>query len=273
MKVLLAYFSATGNTAAVAEVIANAMTDLGAEVTRHDVTSFEDRRKKIDLEPYQAFVFGAPAYSMRAPRVMSDWWATLDGRGRKCATFFTYGGFRVYPAHYYAKKNLEESGFTIVSSAEFPGKHSFNLGGWAAMESRPDDSDFDAAREYARKIMKRFTGEDPDTLGALEEPEFSEEQLDKFETHRFKTVTQVPTRGGEDCSMCLICEEQCPTGAMKSEIGEADKKECIVCLRCVANCQDEVLHINDLSIIWPMKLENEGTTAEDLKSKESRMFL
>jgi len=273
MKILLAYFSATGNTAAVADVIAHALTDLGAEVTRHEVTSLKDRQQTIDLDSYEAFVLGAPVHSGRAPRVMSDWWAALDGRGRKCATFFTYGGFTVYPAHYYAKKNLEDGGFTIVSSAEFLGKHSFNLGGFAAMVSRPDDSDFDVAGEYARKILKRFTGEDPDTLGTLKEPEFSEEQLDRFETHRFKTVTQLPTRGGRDCSMCMVCEEQCPTGAMKAKIGQADKKACIVCLGCVANCPDEVLHINDLSITWPMKLQKEGVTAEELKSKKSRILL
>jgi len=273
MKILLAQFSATGNTAAVAEVIADALTDLGAEVTRKEVTSYEDRQERIDLELYQAFVFGAPVYAMRAPRVMSDWWATLDGRGRKCAAFFTYGGFRSYPAHYYAKKNLEESGFTLVSSAEFPAKHSFNLGGWSAMESRPDGSDFDAAREYARKILARFTGEDPDRLGALEEPEFSGEQLDGFENHRFKTVTRLPNRGGEECGLCMLCEEQCPTGAMDSEIGEADKEACIVCLRCVAHCPEEALHINDLSVSWQMKLQKEGTTAEEVNSKKSRMYL
>lgn len=273
MKILLAHFSATGNTAAVADAIANALADLGAEVTRREVTSHEDRQKTIDLESHDAFVFGAPVYSLRAPRVMSDWWSTLDGRGRKCATFFTYGGFQVYPAHYYAKKTLEESGFTVVSSAEFLGEHAFNLGGFAAMKGRPDACDFDAAGEYARRIFKRFTGEDPKALGDLKEPEFSEEQLDRFETFRFKTVTQLPTRGGRECGMCMLCEEHCPTGAMKSEIGEADKNACIVCLGCVANCPDEALHINDLSVTWPMKLRKEGITAEDLKSKKSRMFL
>jgi flavodoxin/ferredoxin len=273
MKILLAYFSATGNTAAVANVIANALADLGAEVTRHEVTSYEDRQKTIDLEPYQAIVFGAPVYSLRAPRVMSDWWAGLNGRAKKCATFFTYGGFQVYPAHYYAKKNLESSGFSVVASAEFLGKHAFNLGGFESMDDRPDDSDFDAAGQYARRIFKRFTCEDPDTLGALKEPKFSEEQLDKAETFRFKTVNQLPTRGDQECSMCMTCEELCPTGAMKAEIGEADKNKCIVCLRCVANCQDEVLHINDLSATWSKKLQSEGTKAEDLKSKKSRIYL
>jgi hypothetical protein len=44
--------------------------------------------------------------------------------------FFTYGGFGVHPTHYSTRQILKEQNFIVVSSAEFLGAHTFNLGGW-----------------------------------------------------------------------------------------------------------------------------------------------
>ena len=273
MKLLLCYFSATGNTAKMAEVLGSELRRLGAEVEERDITPLSDRSVTVDMEPYQAFVIGAPIHSWRAPRVVRDWLRTLDGKGKKCAMFFTYGGFQVPPTHYSTKQILEEQGFVVVSSAEFLGAHTFNLGGWRAVEDRPDASDFEVAKEYARNTYARFTGEDPGTLGEMEKTVHTEEQLDSIETFRFKTLTQLPTRQGEPCSMCMICEESCPTGAMIAEAGEAQHGRCIACLACVANCPEDALKINDMKHIWAHKLEMEKVTEDSIKQKKSKIYL
>jgi len=273
MKVLLCYFSATGNTAKVAGVIGDELSRLGVEVEEKDITPRSDRSKEIDLEPYQAFLIGAPIYSWRAPRVVREWLHTLDGRGKKCSMFFTYGGFQAPPTHHSTKQILEEQGFVVVSSAEFLGAHAFNLGGWKAVQGRPDESDYEVAREYAKKTYKRFSGQDPATLGEMEKTLHTEEQLDSIEAFRFHILTQLPTRQGEACSMCMICEESCPTGAMNAEAGEADQEKCIACLACVAKCPEDALKINDMSGIWAFKLEMEKVTEESIKTKESRLYL
>jgi len=273
MKVLLCYFSATGNTGKVAGAIGDAFRQLGVEVEEKDITPQSERSKKIDLEPYQAFVIGAPIYSWRAPRVVREWLRTLAGRGKKCSMFFTYGGFQVPPTHASTKQILEEQGFVVVSSAEFLGAHTFNLGGWRAVEGRPDESDFEVAKEYAKATHKRFIGEDPGTLGEMEKTLHTEEQLDSIETFRFNILTQLPTRQGEACSMCMICEESCPTGAMNAEAGEAESGKCIGCLACVAKCPEDALKINDMSDNWAFKLEMEEVTEESIKAKKSKIYL
>jgi ferredoxin len=106
----------------------------------------------------------------------------------------------------------------------------------------------------------------------LEKTEHTEEQLDSVETSRFKVLTQLPTRGGEECSMCLVCEELCPTGAIEVESGEADKEKCIACLACVSNCPEEVLRINDMSNSWSLKLDMEKVTVESLKEQKSKIY-
>jgi len=273
VKLLLCYFSATGNTAKVARAMGEEFRQLGVELEEKDITPQSERSKKIDLEPYQAFVIGAPIFSWRAPRVVREWLRTLNGRGKRCSMFFTYGGFQVPPTHASTKQILEEQGFVVVSSAEFLGAHTFNLGGWKAAEGRPDASDFEVAREYAKATHKRFIGEDSGTLGEMEKTLHTEEQLDSIETFRFNVLTQLPTRRGEACSLCMICEETCPTGAMNAETGEAESGKCIGCLACVAKCPEDALKINDMSDNWAFKLEMEKVTEESIKEKKSKIYL
>ncbi len=273
MKIMILYFSATGNTAKIAEVIEEKFTNMGVAVTTAEITSLEERQQKIDLEPYQAVVLGAPVHSRRAPRVVREWLRTLDGKGKKCSMFFTYGGFGVHPTHYSTRQILEEQNFVVVSSAEFLGAHTFNIGGWKAIEGRPEESDFEVAKDYVRLTYKRFTGEDETILGELEQTDYTDQQLDSAESLRFKVLTQVPTRDDEECSMCLECAHLCPTGAMEAESGEADQEKCIACLACVANCPENVLKINDMSKSWSLKLAAEKATEESLKELRSKIYM
>ncbi|UUX91192.1 flavodoxin family protein [Methanoplanus endosymbiosus] len=68
MKILTFCFSATGNTAKIADVIEKKLTLPGAEVHKTDITTHKARKKETDLKPYDAFVFGFPEYSWRAPK-------------------------------------------------------------------------------------------------------------------------------------------------------------------------------------------------------------
>ena len=273
MKILLVYFSATDNTARMAERIGQGFAELGAEVEKRDITSHADRQEGMDLKPYDAVVFGFPIHSWRAPRIVRQWLRTLDGDGKKCAMFFTYGGFKIHPSHYSTRTILQEQGFVVVSSADFPAPHTYNLGGWKAMEERPDESDLLIAREYVEKTYRRFTGQDPETLGELEKTQFSEEHLDQIENFRFRIVTTLPTRDGMECGMCMECEDLCPTGAMDAESGRARRDKCIVCLRCVAHCPEDALGINDMSESWVMKLQMENATEESLRTNKSSIYL
>jgi len=272
MKIAIFYFSATGNTSRMVEVIKEKFIGLGVQVDDYDISSYASRQKRYNLNPYQAIVFGAPIHSWRAPRLVREWLRTLDGGNKKCSMFFTYGGFGVHPTHYTTRKILSEQGFVVVSSAEFLGEHTFNLGGWKAMTGRPDESDFQVAREYAAGTYKRFTGEDPEILDELEKTNYREEELDLIEGFRFNILTKVPSRDGENCSMCMLCEELCPAWAMDAQKGLADKEKCIACLRCVAICPESVLKINDMTQTWPFKLEMEKIDESSLQQKQSKSY-
>ena len=60
MKILLVYFSATGNTARIAHVIGEKFTELGGIVDKSDITPRAVRTAGTILEAFDAIVFGAP---------------------------------------------------------------------------------------------------------------------------------------------------------------------------------------------------------------------
>ena len=272
MRILICYFSATGNTENIGRIIGETLSGLGANVEMKDVTLPSSRTAPVDMAEYDAAVFGAPIHSMRAPRVMREYLAGIDGLGKKCAMYFTYGGFQVHPTHYSTQQILKGGGFEVVGSADFPCPHSYNQGGWPMMKDRPYESDIEVARQYADRIFRRFTGEDPGVVGDLDRGPYSEEQLESFESVKYKVVTKLPTRDGAECQMCGLCEEQCPVGAMDMDAGQADGT-CMTCFRCVRDCPDEVLKINDLKPIYFMKMEKDGETEETLEKKAGRMYL
>ena len=273
MDILVCSFSATGNTAKIAGAISERLAQLGATVHSRDITPLAGRKEPISMDQYDAVVFGSPIHSMRAPRLLRDWLATLDGQGKKCAMFFTYGGFQIHPAHSTTAAILRGSGFVVAASADFPGKHTFNLSGWQAMADRPGPAELELAGEYAEAISKRFSGEDTAIVRDLDPGPYTTEQLDQFESFRHMMMTKHPTRDGQDCQMCMLCQEECPSGAMDAEKGVADEKACICCLRCVDICPDEVLHVNDMSGFFEKKMNKDQETQATLKAKQGKIYL
>lgn len=273
MKLAIIFFSATNNTKVMSEIIRKEFETLGASADMYDITTLANRQNTINFAPYDAVLFGIPVHSLRAPKIVREWLLTLDGDGKKCSMFFTYGGFTVHPAHHSTREILKEQNFTVVSSVEFPGAHTFNIGGWRALEKRPDIREFELAHKYTIATYKRFAGEDDNILGKLDENIFSEEQLDQFEAFRFKAITKLPGRNGKECCMCKICEKTCPTGAMNSETGEADMEKCIACLRCVASCPDQVLTINSTAKSWKGKLDMGKTNEIEINKQTGKIYL
>lgn len=271
-KVMLFYFSATGNTKKVANTIKNTLNENNVSVGQLDITSHENRQRRISLREYDAVIFGFPIYSLRAPRICREWLEKLDGKGKTCSVFFTYGGFGKEPAHYYMKEALEKRDFNLVSTAEFLGAHTFNYSGWRAAVGRPNESDLKIAEEYTIKTLERFKNKEIKTVSSFEKPMFTSEQLDQAEKYRFKLITQLPTRKDQSCSMCMLCENLCPTQSMNALKGEADSA-CIGCFRCIANCPDHVLHTNNIAGEWGNKLKMHETTEQDINKMVSKIFL
>ena len=242
-KISIIYFSATDVTRSYAQVLKDEILTMGWDVKCIDITSYGSRQGKMLTKDDQNIIFGFPVYGDLAPCVINDWICTLDGSGKKCAMFFTFGGRTSGYAHFHTKLLLDKAGFRVLFSAEFLGRHSFNQGGWSILEDRPDQADFEVARDFALLATDRFSMPNPPAFH-LQKP-FGYGYAIKAKENKGKQTKRSlahPTRVTEECIMCRLCEDECPTLAFDADTGLSDIETCIECMRCVYICPEGVIH-------------------------------
>jgi ferredoxin/flavodoxin len=273
-RICLVYFSATHVTKSYAEVIEKELARRGSKVRLIDVTPHASRQDRLPINDFDGFVFGFPVFADFAPSVINDWIPTLQGKGKKCAMFFTYGGRTTGYAHFHTKLLLEKAGFLIQFSAEFLGRHTFNVGGWNILPDRPNEQDFTVAREFAALTLEKFSHDSPGIF-ALQKP-FAYNAIIDLMSQKKKTAERGlrhPFRFTKECSMCLRCETECPNQAFNSDKGLSDPLRCIECMHCLYICPDKVLKIDDrMRDAYNAFLENWHLTEEMMNKKKSKII-
>ncbi|MBN1330560.1 MAG: EFR1 family ferrodoxin [Candidatus Heimdallarchaeota archaeon] len=276
MRLASVYFSATGNTAKIAGILNDEFYKNNFEVITFDITSYSNR-KPISFEQYDFVIFGFPIYGSFPPNIILEWLNTIKGNGKNCAQYFTYGGPTVGVAHYTTKELLNHQGYRVLASGEFLGKHTYNVGhGFNLMEGRPNEEDFQVAKEFAKEIIKKLVQDRIEEV-TIERPENLDVLLKKRQEPpnqpKRPSMISPPSRGGKICSMCFDCERLCPVHAFNAETGEANDELCIKCMRCLTICPDQVITINDLTELFNRFKERMDLSDAVLASKKSRYFI
>ncbi|TXT61807.1 MAG: Flavodoxin/nitric oxide synthase [Promethearchaeota archaeon] len=274
MKICLIYFSPTRNTAKIATIIKRALLKLGESIEIFDITTYVKRNlltKTIDLQNYTGIIFGFPIYAYRAPKVIREWLREIDGKGQKASIFFTYGGVSVGVAHKDTIRRLRQQNLFVVTTAEFLGEHSFNRAGWDLMENRPNRKDFKIAEKYAKITLERFRENEKKFSIKINSPQLEEEKLEKIEK-RPKLVLSPPTFL-EDCSLCGICEENCPVNAIDVKNTSISDPKCIRCLRCIQICPEDALKVKNIGKFLTALKKVEKLDKKTLNKKKSKIYL
>jgi ferredoxin len=270
MKIALIYFSATGNTEKIKNVIKDELIRLNNEVHCFNIADRNVRQSFNDIESYNALIFGFPIHYWRAPRIVREWLSTKDGKHIRCATFFTYGGVHVGLAHYDIKQILDTHNFKLIASAEFLAKHTYNVAGFDLMKNRPNEEDFEIAIEYATISHQKFLKPKIESL-LIEPPKMSEERADKLE-NAFRGVIPLPYIDSEICTQCGTCEEVCVTNAMEIEKGKPRRKDCIRCLRCLFSCPEMAIKMPNMTPQYQYLKSILKITDETLRNKKSKIY-
>ena len=271
-NIAIVYFSGTGVTRTYAGVLAEALCASGSSVESLDVTAYADRQKTPPLERFDGVIFGFPVYSDFAPKAVNSWLPTLEGRGTRCSLFFTYGGRTTGYAHFHTAMLLAQAGFQLLLTSEFLGRHSLNIGTWRALPDRPNGQDLALARQFATLSLERFIQEEPVPL-QLQKPfgyNHAVPALDAPSTGERHWAH--PTRAADACSMCRLCETQCPTQAFNADAGLSDPACCISCLRCARECPEHVITLGAAQIPYEAFLKNWNITETMLNAKESKII-
>jgi ferredoxin len=239
-----------------------------------NVTPYAVRQRALPLEGFDCFIFGLPVFSDFAPQVINEWLPTLDGRGRRCALFLTYGGRTTGYGHFHTMLLLEKAGFEVLFTAEFLGRHSMNACGWEILPNRPDESDFAVARDYADLAIAKFTQDSPQVLHLQKPFQYPNavEMLAQPPASPERRWTN-PIRSAQTCSMCMRCATECPAAAFNAESGLSDPIKCIECMHCVYICPDRSVAVDGgFRDYYPHFLSKWHLTEDRMQAKQSRII-
>lgn len=249
MIVPIVYFSASNNTAYVAQIIGKglASTDFRPELVKvEDIGA-----GRYDLSTASVIGLGAPVYGGFAEPVMR-WAKSYDFTGKRVFLFSTASKY-----HFSSTRQMidviRKNGGIVIGALEmkFPGTIDGVLFSREQTDKHPlQRSELERALRFGREIagiVKKGEGYSdytyPHRLGASFMP------LVRAAT---KAITGIIKRSlfESSCSLCTggdckACAGVCPVDAIevKGECAEIDKSKCIACFRCFKECPEGVFSL------------------------------
>ena len=269
MNLAIFYFSATGMTEKISIHIAAILEREGHAVKLTNIITPKSRQPQVDFSEYDACFFGFPTFGGRPPTVADDWMKSIDGQALKCSMFFTYGARDLELAHQLTYYLLTEANFQVALSAQFIGKHSFSVAkGVSLAEDRPNQLDFDVASDFALQSIKRFQ---TDINFKIDLTDFNYKPV-RIRENKGPLAFIYPSRSKDDCSMCLLCENECPVEAFDANSGEPNRKLCMMCMHCATICPDKVIHTGDGTQFFEFFVKQTGLTEDIVEQKRSKII-
>lgn len=229
-KVSLVYFSTSGNTKKICEVVGKSF---GKEITVYDRTPFENRWSGATFGEEELVIIGMPSYYGRAPKIINEFFRYIKGNNTPAIFITTYGNREFEDTLLEIKNESEKRGFIGVGAGAFIGEHNMTakLG-----SQRPDKEDEEVATNFALQIKNKL--EELDDLSNI--------NLNVSGNYPYKYVSEPPVAPStnEDCGDCMACQKNCPMLAISPQNPRVvDGFRCINCGRCIRNCPKKAKYI------------------------------
>lgn len=209
------YFSPTGGTESVAQLIANEVKGSAVDITvyNYDMSFAED-----DL-----VFFCFPVYGGRIPSPMYRRMQDIHGSRTPAVMVAVYGNRAVDDALMEMSDLAVKSGFRTVGGCEMIAPHSLATNYGAG---RPDAADKAQLGAFLTKLLSK------ESFNTVVMP-------GSHEYRKFSSLPIYPS-SGKNCNGCGTCAQECPTGAIDpSKPQKPDTSKCITCMRCVYMCPFE----------------------------------
>jgi ferredoxin len=240
------YFSGTGNTRIVAELLRDAFIKQNYQV---DLTRIEDVMNGLatfDPAKYDMIGFGSQVIGYGVPNLVKDFLKKLpEGQHQKAFIFRLAGG--VAPINYnvskYMIRVLKAKGYDVFH------ERLFSLGSnWIKRFSDP-----------VVQQLYRSTIEKVDQMG-LELIEGRERfyqtgfwmrlgmGIVSFFSGQFFRLTGLDYRVSSSCENCGLCARNCPSKNITIKNGKPSfGLNCSCCMRCLYNCPKQAIQLRNLS--------------------------
>jgi ferredoxin/flavodoxin len=239
----IAYFSGTGNTRLVADLLAEALRRRGAMVEVLAIDEVLNVRGHWDTAPYRCIGIGWPVHALDAPRIVYEFLRRLPpGEGKPVFTFRSAGdpfwnGGPTEPT----RRALAQRGYRVrredllimppnvlISCPNTVARQLYlkaeqRVEAIASAILADDDAEPDVIAEspWFQRVVARIFAE-TESLGA---------RL----TGRWWRVTA-------DCTLCNRCVDECPPGNIFRDMNRLTFGwDCLLCMRCVYRCTEQAI--------------------------------
>lgn len=223
------YFSPTGNTKTVIELIAGVWK---SEQQTLDFSISEKDYSPCTFTTEDLCLIGVPSFGGRVPTVAAAHLAQMKAAATPTILVTTYGNRDYDDTLLELKEIVQQNGFHVIAAiaavTEHSIMHQFGTG-------RPDAADQKELLEFAQKIKQH-----------MENGVFLSDVVVKGNTP-YREYHGLPLKPGanKNCTKCGVCAKNCPANAIPTEMpSQTLKDRCITCMRCVTICPQHARNLN-----------------------------
>ncbi len=230
MKLYPIYFSPTGGTKQVAQIISQTWN---WESETIDLLPPGDNAYHFAFTPEDLCIVAVPSFGGRVPAIAAERLRQMQG-GRAAAILVTVYGNRAFEDTLVELADiLSDAGFSPVAAISAVAQHSIFP---QFAQNRPDDTDQAELTCFAQQIRSSLERHTP--LDAPPVPG----------NRPYKTYHTIPMNPvGHNCSSCGICARECPVQAIPADQPDKVKKDlCISCMHCVSACPQHTRKLDKL---------------------------
>jgi ferredoxin/flavodoxin len=234
-RVLIIYFSGTGNTWVMASAIAKEFEKLGV---RADLLAIEQAPVNLDLSGYAMLGIGFPVYAWCFPSNVRRLIKKLpQGQGRRAFVFSTIQGSSLGSEALLARY-LKKKGYRVQAGRAFLAVNNETIYYGPADPKNPHTIE---KIERMKSKAPAFVGEIVRGKGVIERNKPFYVMLSEFAGVIFDLLdgwlASRNFRITESCDSCGLCERICPTDNIYASLTwPRFRNRCLMCERCVNFC-------------------------------------
>ncbi len=218
MGVYNIYYSPTGGTKKVSDIVAGAMNKDAVIIDLLKKDDFGREFAEKDI-----CIMSAPAFGGRIPQDMAEKIKTFKGNGANAVLVAVFGNRAIDDTLAELQDLAAGAGFKVTAGIEAVAEHSL-----ARMygAGRPDIEDRTELEAFVGKIMEKYQNRD-----------FSLPEIPGKRPYKQFTPSPMKPVVDNNCTDCKKCAMECPVDAIPMDnVKAVDGEKCFLCMHCAAVC-------------------------------------